>query len=109
MRSEPERAPAAAPRRMRLSTRVVLSAMASGAVAGTLSAATAVIAVDHMVGKHADRRLAGAAQILAGEIDEGFEEDGWEPLGEIVADENAELVTSGVRLAVFSSGHRIAG
>jgi signal transduction histidine kinase len=51
----------------------------------------------------------GATDVLSGELDEGFEEGEWEPLGEIVADENGELVTSGIRLAVFSSGHRIAG
>ena len=101
--------PTVAQRRMRLATRVVMSATASGALAGALAAASAVIAIDYMVGRHADRRLAGAAEILAGEIDEESDEDDWEPLGEIVADENGELVTSGVRLAAFSGDHRIAG
>jgi two-component system OmpR family sensor kinase len=87
----------------------MLAAMASGAIAGTLSAASAVIGADHMLSKHTDQRLAGAAEMLEGEIDEGFEEDVWEPLAEIVADENSELLSSGLRLAVFSGGHRIAG
>ncbi len=98
-----------AQRRTRLASRVALSATASGALAGAIAAASAVIAIDYMVGRHADRRLSGAAEILAGEIDEESDEDDWEPLGEIVADENGELVTSGVRLAAFSGDHRIAG
>ena len=102
-------APANGQRRVRLGVRVVAAATASGALAGGVAALTAVLAGGQQIERHADQRLRGAVDVLAGEIDEGFEEDGWEPLGEIVADENAELVTSGVRLAVYSSGHRIAG
>jgi signal transduction histidine kinase len=95
--------------RKSLARRVVLSTMAAGALGGALAALTAVLAVDQLIARNARQRLMGATDMLAGELDEGFEEGEWEPLGEIVADENGELVTSGIRLAVFSSGHRIAG
>jgi signal transduction histidine kinase len=74
-----------------------------------LAAIAAMIVLDRLAAHHADRRLSGATDVLAGEIDEESEEGEWEPLGDIVADENAELVTSGVRLAVYSGTHRIAG
>ena len=93
----------------RLADRVILSTLASGALGGMLAAVVTVVAVDRLVENHADTRLTGAANILEGEILEGFEEDEWEPLSEVVDDENGELVTSGIRLAVFSDGHRIAG
>jgi signal transduction histidine kinase len=97
-------------RRMhKLATRVVVSTMVAGALAGALAALSAVLAVDHMIARHAEQRVAGAADVLAGELDEGFEEGAWEPLSEIVDDENGELITSGIRLAVYSGGHRIAG
>ncbi len=102
MSSRPE------PRR-RLASRVVWGATLSGALAGALAAGTAILAVDRLIAERADRRLHGAADILAGELDESFREDEWEPLAEILEDENSELVTSGIRLGVFTGGHRIGG
>lgn len=96
-------------RRVRLSTRVVLASTLSGAVAALLAAATAVAVVDRVLTAHGNQRLTGAADVLAGELDEGFIEGDWEPVGEIVADENDELGSSGVGLAVYSGAHRIAG
>jgi len=93
----------------KLATRVVLSGALAGATAGAIAALSAVLAVDHMIARRAEQRVAGAADVLAGELDEGFEEDQWEPLAEIVDDENGELITSGIRLAVYSGRHRIAG
>ena len=93
----------------KLATRVVISGAISGAIAGAIAALSAVLAVDHMIARRAEQRVAGAADVLAGELDEGFEEDQWEPLAEIVDDENGELITSGIRLAVYSGSHRIAG
>jgi signal transduction histidine kinase len=92
-----------------LTARVVLGATLSGAFAGALAAITAIVAVDRMIAERADRRLSGAAEVLAGEIDEGFEEGEWEPLAEILADENGELRSSGIRLGVYSGTHRIGG
>ncbi len=96
-------------RRVRLSTRVVLASTLSGAVAALLAAGTVVAVVDRVLTAHGNQRLAGAADVLAGELDEGFIEGDWEPIGEIVADENEELASSGVGLAVYSGTHRIAG
>jgi signal transduction histidine kinase len=93
----------------KLVSRVVLATTLAGALAGAFAALSAVLAVDHMIARQAEQRVAGAADVLAGELDEGFLEGQWEPLAEIVDDENGELVTSGVRLAVYSAGHRIAG
>ncbi len=100
MPSKPERS---------LAARVVLGATLSGALAGALAAITAVVAVDRLITERADRRLAGAADVLAGEIDEGFDEGEWEPLAEILADENGELASSGILLGVYSGTHRIGG
>jgi len=100
---------AAESRTHKLATRVVVSTTLAGAFSGGLAAVSAVLAVDHMIARHAEQRVGGAADVLAGELDEGFDEGEWEPLGEIVDDENGELVTSGIRLAVYSGGHRIGG
>lgn len=96
-------------RRIRLSTRVVLASALSGAVAALLASGTAVAVVDRVLTAHGNQRLTGAADVLAGELDEGFLEGEWEPVGEIVADENEELASSGIGLAVYSGTHRIAG
>lgn len=83
--------------------------IASAAIGGALTASLAIVAVDRLVADHADQRLTGATFTLAGEIDENRAEADKETLPEIVADENAEIVTSGIRLAVFRAGQRIAG
>jgi two-component system sensor histidine kinase TctE len=96
-------------RTKRLAGRVVATTIASAAVGGALTATLAIVAVDRLVADHADQRLTGATFTLAGEIDENRAESDKETLPEIVADENAEIVTSGIRLAVFRAGRRIAG
>ena len=88
--------------------RVTLAAMASTALGGLIAAAVAVAAVDWLIARHADRRLLGATATLAGELDEEVrEQDG--SLREVLADENQELVTSGIRLALYQHKTRIAG
>jgi len=87
----------------------VVASTSSGAVAALLAAATAIAVVDRALAAQGNQRLAGAVDVLAGELDEGSTEGDWEPVGEIVADENAELESSGVGLAVYSGTHRIAG
>jgi len=96
-------------KRRALATRVMVSTAVGGALAGAVAAGSAMLAVDRLMLSSSDRRLSGAVDVLAGELDEDFEEDEWEPLAEVVDDENSELVTSGVRLAVYSGSHRIAG
>lgn len=96
-------------RRQRLAGRVVATTIASAAIGGALTASLAIFTVDRLVADHADQRLTGATFTLAGEIDENRDEADSETLPEIVADENAEIVTSGIQLAVFQAGRRIAG
>lgn len=96
-------------RKKRLAGRVVATTIASAAIGGALTATLAIIAVDRLVADHGDQRLTGATFTLAGEIDENRAEADQETLQEIVTDENEEIVTSGIRLAVFRAGRRIAG
>jgi signal transduction histidine kinase len=96
-------------RKRRLAGRVVATTIASAAIGGALTASLAIIAVDRIVADHADQRLIGATFTLAGEIDENRAEADQETLEEMLADENGEIVTSGIRLAVFRAGGRIAG
>lgn len=88
--------------------RVTIAAVASTALGGLVAAAVAIAAVDWLIARHADRRLLGATVTLAGELDEELRErDG--TLSEVLADENQEIVTSGIRLALYQSQTRIAG
>jgi signal transduction histidine kinase len=93
----------------RLSNRVVVSTILSAAIGGVLTASIAVIAIDRLVADHADQRLLSATDALAGEMDEKESESEQEPLAEILLDENAEIVRSGIRLAVFRGSSRVAG
>src|SRR5687768_16089146 len=95
--SEGERAPA----RQRLSARVVVAAIASAAIGGLLTASLAIVAVDRLVARHGDQRLTGAAVTLAGELDENRAEGEHDGLTEVLNDENQEIASSGIRLAVF--------
>ena len=92
-----------------LASRVVIAALTSAAAAGAVSAAIAVVAVDGLASEHDDQRLNGAVVLLAGELDEDRSETDPEGEAETFRDENEELVASGVQLAFFRSGARIAG
>jgi two-component system, OmpR family, sensor kinase len=92
-----------------LATRVVLASLASAAAAGGVSAAIAVVAVDRLASEHDDQRLRGAAIMLAGELDEERVEEDAEGLPATVRDENEELAASGMQLAFFRAGRRVAG
>lgn len=88
--------------------RVTVAAMASTALGGLIAAAVAIAAVDWLIARHADRRLLGATATLAGELDEELrEQDG--TLSEVLADENQEIFTSGIRLALYHGQILIAG
>ena len=88
--------------------RVTVSAMASTALGGLIAAAVAIGAVDWLIARNADRRLTGAATTLAGELDEETRE-GDETFQAVLVDENQELVTSGIRLALYQGNTLVAG
>jgi two-component system OmpR family sensor kinase len=69
----------------------------------------AIFAVDRLMSEHADQRLRAATVTLAGELDEDREEKQAESLSATVADENGEILTSGIRLSVFEDGRLLAG
>ena len=91
-----------------LVARVTAAAVSSAALGGLIAAVVAIAAVDWLVTRHADRRLMGAAATLAGELDEEAKEQD-ESLQEVLDDENAEMVTSGIRLALYKNKALIAG
>ncbi len=88
--------------------RVTSAAVSSAALGGLIAAVVAILAVDWLVTQHADRRLLGAAETLAGELDEEAKEQD-ESLQEVMEDENAEMVTSGIRLALYDGTALVAG
>jgi two-component system, OmpR family, sensor kinase len=94
-----------------LARRVVISTIMTAAIGGALTAILAIVAVDRLVASHGDQRLTGATVTLSGEIDENETETETEqdPLGEILEDENQEIATSGIRLAVFEGKRLVAG
>lgn len=103
-----ERGPRA--RRLRsMGWRVGLVAVASAAFGGFAAAVVAIVAVDHLLSNQADLRLRAATVTLAGELDEDLNEKNPEDVVEVVEDENGEIVTSGIRLAVFEAGLLLAG
>jgi signal transduction histidine kinase len=93
-----------------LTGRVIASTALSAAFSAALAVVVAVAAIDHLVTDQADTRLRGATNILADELLEAREEQGVrDSMAETVADENQELVTSGIRLAVFREGKLLTG
>src|SRR5690606_37744225 len=91
-----------------LAGRVTLASIASAALGGLMAAAVAISSVNWLVSGHADRRLLGAAATLAGELDEEAHEQD-ESVQEVLADENEEMVTSGIRLALYDGDLLVAG
>jgi signal transduction histidine kinase len=90
-------------------SRVALVAVVSAALSGLVAALIAIAAVDHLIAVQADQRLMAATVTLAGELDEDPADEQQETLEETVADENGEIRTSGIRLAVFAADRRVAG
>src|SRR5688572_21734034 len=93
----------------KLSSRVALVVITSAALGGLSSSGVAIFAVDRLMSEHADQRLRAATVTLAGELDEDREEKQAESLSATVADENGEILTSGIRLSVFEDGRLLAG
>jgi two-component system OmpR family sensor kinase len=106
-----------------MAQRVALVAVVSAAVGGLVAAGLAVLAVDQLIVDQLDQRLRAATLTLAGELDEEREEQadaegtaagGRAPedvnsVSETLDDENAELASSGIRLAVHAGGRVLAG
>lgn len=92
-----------------MASRVARVVVASAALGGLAAASVAVLAVDQLVSNQADQRLRAATVTLAGELDEDLEEKKGESVARTVDDENSEIVTSGIRLAVFEGPRQLAG
>jgi signal transduction histidine kinase len=89
--------------------RVALVAVSSAAAGGLLAALVAIWAVDQLIADQADRRLRAATVTLSGELDEDGPKKRKAKLIGTLADENDEIVTSGIRLAVFEGERLLAG
>lgn len=96
--------------RTRLTGRVIATTALSAAFSAALALVVAITAIDHLITEQADTRLRGATNILADELLEDRDEQGaGDSMAATLADENDELVTSGIRLAVFHQGRLVAG
>lgn len=89
--------------------RVARIAIVCAALGGFVAAATAIIAVDRLIVEQSEQRLRAATVTLAGELDEERKRPLPEVMGEVLDDENQEIITSGIRLAVVSKGRVVAG
>jgi signal transduction histidine kinase len=96
-----------APRSM--ARRVSKVAILSAALGGLTAATLAVVVVDRALTEQADIRLRGATDTLAGELDEDDKRYSIAEIRQTLDDENAEIVTSGIRLAVFAGDRFVAG
>lgn len=92
-----------------MSWRVGLVVVLSAALGSLAAAAVAIIAVDRLIAHQADQRLLAATVTLGGELDEEAGEKRRAGLKETVDDENGEIATSGIRLAVVEHGRLLAG
>lgn len=93
--------------RTSIARRVVVGASASAALGALVAALLTIFVVDRNLAQQTDQRLLGAVDVLAEEVDEVFEEQ--DSLVSELAEENAELVTSGIRLAVYQGRELLAG
>lgn len=91
-----------------MASRVMWATVLSAAAGGLLAATIAIFVVDRQLQVHGDKRLRGAAEVLAGELDELRSEQD-ESLDAVLDDENAEIITSGIRLAIYDRGEVVAG
>lgn len=91
-----------------IATRVVRVTLLSAVAGGALAAVIAMATLDALVTGHGDQRLRGATDTLAGELDEERKEKE-EAFEEVLDDENDEIVTSGIRLAVYDGPTLFAG
>jgi two-component system, OmpR family, sensor kinase len=92
-----------------MARRVARVAILSAALGGLAAAALAVFAVDRALTEQADVRLRGATDTLAGELDEDDKRFSTAAIRTTLDDENEEIVTSGIRLAVYAGERLVAG
>jgi two-component system OmpR family sensor kinase len=100
---------AAAPRRRGIAWRVALVVIASAAVGALLAAVIAIFTVDQLLAEQTDQRLRGAVTELAGELDEDPPQWRERVVGRELEDENEEISSSGIRLAVLRGDVVLAG
>jgi two-component system OmpR family sensor kinase len=96
-----------APRSM--ARRVAKVAILSAALGGLTAATLAAVVVDRALTEQADLRLRGATDTLAGELDEDQKRFSTAEIRQTLDDENAEIVTSGIRLAAYAGDRFVAG
>lgn len=101
--------PTVARRARSIAFRVAWIAVCSAAAGGLVAALLAIWAVDRLMAEQTERRLRAATATLAGELDEDPPKKRRAKLIETLADENDEIVTSGIRLAVFEGKELLAG
>ena len=101
--------PAIARRLRSIAFRVVLVAVSSAAIGGLTAALVAIFAVDRLLTEQANQRLRAATVTLAGELDEDPPKKRRTKLVSTIADENDEILSSGIRLAVFEDQRLLAG
>lgn len=92
-----------------MASRVAVVVLTSAALGGLAASVVAILAVDRLIADQADQRLRAATVTLAGELDEDRDRPDREAVRETIEDENDEIVTSGIRLAVFEAGELFAG
>jgi signal transduction histidine kinase len=92
-----------------MARRVSKVAILSAALGGLTAATLAVVIVDRALTEQADIRLRGATDTLAGELDEDDKRFSIAEIRQTLDDENAEIVTSGIRLAAYAGDRFVAG
>jgi signal transduction histidine kinase len=92
-----------------MARRVAKVAILSAALGGLTAATFAAVVVDRAVTEQADIRLRAATDTLAGELDEDDQRFSTTEVQKTLDDENEEIVTSGIRLAVYTGERFIAG
>jgi signal transduction histidine kinase len=101
-----------------MARRVAIVAVASASAGGLLAALLGLVAVDQLIAEHTDQRLQAAVTTLAGELEEEqaeraqaarSREPSSDSMAETLADENQEIASSGIRLAVFTARQHSAG
>lgn len=92
-----------------IATRTTHVVLIGSLASGFLAALFAAVSLDVLIARHADRRLLAAVDTLGIELDEEREGKDKDSLDEILDDENEEIATSGIRLAVFEGKERLAG
>lgn len=95
-------------RRGTMARRVALGASLSAALGAALAAFVSIATIDRLLSEQVEQRLRAACEVLVGELVEE-EEEGDSSLEEVLDEENAELIHSGIRLALYEGRDLVAG